>query len=108
MIGSAASVGKCFDSLMGSLKDTVNKGKAYVSGKSAEIQAGITAITNDIKKSRARSFAIMAVNEGEEEQSAAATMSYMVQLYDKEEKILGGYRSKETRQHLLLLMIIRC
>ena len=38
LIGSAASVGKCFDSLMGSLKDTVNKGKAYVSGKSAEIQ----------------------------------------------------------------------
>lgn len=104
LIGSAASVGKCFDSLMGSLKDTVNKGKAYVSGKSAEIQAGITAITNDIKKSRARSFAIMAVNEGEEEQSAAATMgsSYMVQLYDKEEKILEDTEVKKQAATLTL------
>ena len=104
LIGSAASVGKCFDSLMGSLKDTVNKGKAYVSGKSAEIQAGITAITNDIKKSRARSFAIMAVNEGEEEQSAAATMgsSYMVQLYDKEEKILEDTEVKKQGATLTL------
>ena len=104
LIGSAASVGKCFDSLMGSLKDTVNKRKAYVSGKSAEIQAGITAITNDIKKSRARSFAIMAVNEGEEEQSAAATMgsSYMVQLYDKEEKILEDTEVKKQAATLTL------
>lgn len=104
LIGSAASVGKCFDSLMGSLKDTVNKGKAYVSGKSAEIQAGITAITNDIKKSRARSFAIMAVNEGEEEQSAAATMgsSYMVQLYDKDEKILEDTEVKKQAATLTL------
>ena len=104
LIGSAASVGKCFDSLMGSLKDTVNKGKAYVSGKSAEIQAGITAITNDIKKSRARSFAIMAVNEGEGEQSAAATMgsSYMVQLYDKEEKILEDTEVKKQAATLTL------
>ena len=106
LIGSAASVGKCFDSLIGSLKDTVNKGKAYVSGKSAEIQAGITAITNDIKQSRAKSFAIMAVNEGEEEeeQSAAATMgsSYMVQLYDKDEKILEDTEVKKQAATLTL------
>ena len=106
LIGSAASVGKCFDSLMGNLKDTVNKGKAYVSGKSAEIQAGITAITNDIKQSKAKSFAIMAVNEGEEaeEQSTAATMgsSYMIQLYDKDEKILEDTEVKEQEATLTL------
>ena len=46
----------------------------------------------------------MAVNEGEEEQSAAATMgsSYMVQLYDKEEKILEDTEVKKQAATLTL------